>query len=287
MTSSPICLRVLTFNAYHGYPLCPEIERRLELLVAGLRDQAPDIAFLQEISVSTLHGHLPQQLVARLEQSGLDYHLAYAPANGSVADGGVFEEGSAILSRFPIVESETRRLAAATTVRREYHGYEYEEFRIALRATLEIESGRRLDVFTTHVTDADPAGGESPRRRQIEDLARFVVERSNLGLPAIIGGDFNAPPEADEIRWLATRDLHDLCAAGDPGPTNDRHDRDLQDPRDTADQRIDYLFVAGRDFTVRNPRLFLAKAFEIEPGRFLWASDHSGIVADLELVAVR
>src|SRR5262249_20835144 len=90
-------------------------------------------------------------------------------------------------------------------------------------------------------------------------------------------------PESAEIAWLRANDFQDLCADHEPGPTNDRDDRDLESAVDTANQRIDHLFVMGDRVRVVAVRRFLDSAFELEPGRFLWASDHSGVLAELEL----
>lgn len=286
MRSRGLRFKAMTFNLFHDYPLCRHIERRLAMLENELAIQAPDVALLQEVSASRSHGHLAERLVAGLRTRGLEYRLAYAPANGSVADGGNFEEGSAILSRWPIAESQVRRLAADYVLKRESHGYSYEEYRIALRATVVIESGLTIDVFGAHVTDVAPGDLVSPRRLQIEDLARFVAERPSRDFPAIVGGDFNARPETEEITWLRQNGFHDLCVGFEPGNTNDANDRDLEHPEDTANQRIDYLFLADAErgqFNVDSVRLSLAKPTEVEPGRFLWASDHSGILAELEL----
>src|SRR5205823_1491994 len=142
---------------------------------------------------------------------GLEYHLAYSPANGSIEGGGAFEEGSAVLSRWPIVEAEVRRLAAFHPVWRSQHGYEYEEFRIALRAAVEIQPGICIDVVVTHITDAGAREETSPRALQLDDLARFVAERPHREHPAIVGGDFNACPEDDEIASLKGHGFVDVC----------------------------------------------------------------------------
>lgn len=286
MTGRRVPIKALTFNVFHDYPLCRHIDHRLAILEDELAAEAPDVALLQEVSVSRTHGHLPERLVEGLRNRGLEYGLAYAPANGSVAEGGNFEEGSAILSRWPIAETKVRRLAADHVLKRESHGYSYEEYRIAVRATVVIEPGLSIDVFGAHVTDVAPGDGVSPRRLQIEDLARFVAERPSHRVPAIVGGDFNARPEAEEIAWLRRNGFYDLCTGREPGHTNDANDRDLEHPIDTANQRIDYLFVADAEesqLQVGAARLFLAKPAEVAPGRVLWASDHSGILAELEL----
>lgn len=283
----PLSLKALTFNVFHDYPFYRHLDRRLAILAEGLAAEAPDIAVLQEVSVSALHGNLAERLAAMLRQRGLRYEIFYAPANGSVADGGSFEEGGAILSRWPIAGAEARRLAPEHHFRREYRGYSYVEYRIGLRATVVPNPGIALDVFGAHLTDAAP--GEEPpsaRELQIRDLLRFVDERPSRDTPAIVAGDFNACPETRDVGLLKRAGFRDLCEGFDPGPTNDANDRDLESPRDSANQRIDYIFAQDAEqlaVRVHATRLFLGLPVEIEPGRFLWASDHSGIVAELSI----
>jgi endonuclease/exonuclease/phosphatase family metal-dependent hydrolase len=283
-------IKVLTFNLFHDYPFCRHIDRRLAILEDGLAREAPDVVILQEVSVSRLYGDLGERLAAGLRARGLAYELFYAPANGSVRDGGEFEEGSAILSRWPIVDPQARRLAPDVLPTREYRGYPYVEYRIAVRATVAVGEGVALDVFGAHVTDgsADPSNSRV-RRLQIEDLRRFVAERPCPDRPAILGGDLNATPDSEEIVFLRESGLVDVCDGMDLGPTNDPDDRDLENPAETARQRIDYLWVDPTEadvLEVPSARLFLAGAAEVEPGRFLWASDHNGIVAELLLQMV-
>jgi endonuclease/exonuclease/phosphatase family metal-dependent hydrolase len=279
-------LRVVTFNVFHDYPLLRHVEARFALLEAGLALEAPDVVLLQEISVSEAHGHLPNRLVAALRSRGLEYEMVYAAANGSVGDGGSFEEGGAILARHPIAASAVHRLAADRPVVRELHGYRFVEHRVAIRGTILVPDGGLLDVFGVHLTDASPTDGRVPRREQVEDFERFVAERPAAGRPTIVAGDFNAAPDADEIGWLASRGFRDLCAAEGAQATNDRHDRDLETRRDTSDQRIDYVFaLAPADAEVRvvDARLFLAAAASTDEGGWLWASDHNGVLVDLEI----
>jgi len=277
--------QAVTFNLFHDYPQCRHIDRRLALLEAELARTAPEVVFLQEASVSLLYGHLAERLVDGLRQHDLRYDLHYAPANGSIARGEVFEEGSAILSRWPITDAAVRELAAGRRIEREYQGYRFVERRIAIAATLRIEDGVEIEAVGAHVTDAPAEGEVRPRQWQIEDLERFVAERGVKRERVIVGGDFNARPEAEEIAWLRERGFVDVCEASDPGATNDPDDRDLESPNDSSRHRIDYLFVGPgrRSWGVRATRLFLARPAEVEPGRYLWASDHNGISADLFL----
>ncbi|MGH7823410.1 MAG: endonuclease/exonuclease/phosphatase family protein [Candidatus Binatia bacterium] len=282
----PIELKAVTFNVFHDYPRCRHVEPRLAILEDALAAEAPDVVILQEASASLLYGHLVERLVSRLRSRGLGYDFHYAAANGSLARGEAFEEGSAILSRAPIRDAAVRRLAEDHPVEREYQGYRFVEYRIALAATIAFREGVELEVVGAHVTDAtSPPGEPSARRRQVEDLATFVAARSAGRRPAVVGGDFNAVPESPEIGWLRARGLLDVCAAAEPGPTNDPDDRDLESPRDTARHRIDHLFVlpGPARFEVRATRLFLASPVEVEPGRRLWASDHNGVLAELAM----
>ncbi|MGH7856974.1 MAG: endonuclease/exonuclease/phosphatase family protein [Candidatus Binatia bacterium] len=279
-------LKAITFNLFHDYPRCRHVGERLAILEDALAAEAPEVAVLQEASASLLHGHVVERLVERLRSRGLRYEFHYAPANGSLARGEAFEEGSAILSLRPIRDAAVRRLAPDHPVERDYHGYRFVEYRIAVAATIALERGVDVEVVGAHLTDAPSLPGEtSGRRRQAEDLLSFVVARSSGRRPALLGGDFNAAPDASEIRWLRTRGLLDVCESRDPGPTNDPADRDLESPFDTASHRIDHLFVlpGPSKVEVRATRLFLARPVEVAPGRYLWASDHNGIVAELAI----
>jgi endonuclease/exonuclease/phosphatase family metal-dependent hydrolase len=80
-------------------------------------------------------------------------------------------------------------------------------------------------------------------------------------------------------------DLHH--AAGiDPGYTNDRDDLDIEAPEARPNQRIDYIFFRpGRErkFAIEMVQLFLDRPSAEPDGRWLWASDHFGVLARLEL----
>jgi endonuclease/exonuclease/phosphatase family metal-dependent hydrolase len=262
----------------------------MRLVEQALAAEAPDFVLLQEASASLLYGDLTHRLVEGLRARGLPYELHYAPANGSLARGEAFEEGSAILSRWPIRDAAVHRLAENVRVEREYHGYRYAEYRIAVAATAEMAGGVTVEVISTHVTDVgSPTDGPSPRRLQVEDLIRFAADRFAARDVAILGGDFNAGPESEEVALVRRMGWLDVCAGDDPGPTNDPDDRDLESRHDTARHRIDHLFLGNRRgrLDIRSTRLFLAQPVEVEPGRHLWASDHNGLVTHFRLIGDR
>ena len=110
----PDVITVVSFNVLHGGPWSgfagdgQRLERRLEIVAGELALRRPDVIALQEASVSRRLGNVPERLARRL---GL--HHVYAPATSHVFGDGLlsrlivgalgFHEGSAILSRFPIV----------------------------------------------------------------------------------------------------------------------------------------------------------------------------------------
>ena len=112
----PDALRVVTFNLLHGGPASgltgdeTHLDERLRLVTRELREVAPDIVGLQESSITG-----DRNVAARLA-ADLGLHWAYASATGRVTRIGVldrlivwamnFEAGPAVLSRWPIVETE-------------------------------------------------------------------------------------------------------------------------------------------------------------------------------------
>jgi endonuclease/exonuclease/phosphatase family metal-dependent hydrolase len=73
---------------------------------------------------------------------------------------------------------------------------------------------------------------------------------------------------------------------GEPGYTNDRDDLDIEAPQASPNQRIDYVFFRpgrARSFTIESVQLFLDRPSAEGDGRWLWASDHFGVLARLIL----
>jgi endonuclease/exonuclease/phosphatase family metal-dependent hydrolase len=164
----PARIRLVDFNALHGIPGFEGQEARFQDTLAAFRALRPDVIVLQEAWDTARHGNLARRL-----GEGLRLNHVYARANGSRRWLG-YEEGSAVLSRFPILDARRLRLSP----RRPWW-----ECRIAMVATLEV-GGRPLTVAGLHCHDrdeevaADQAGGL---------LARLDRER-----PVVVAGDFNA-----------------------------------------------------------------------------------------------
>jgi endonuclease/exonuclease/phosphatase family metal-dependent hydrolase len=187
-----------------------------------------------------------------------------------------FEEGPAVLSRLPIVETRVHRLSSPWTLH---------ERRVALEAVLDGPTGP-FSVYSVHLTAGSPAG----RRRQIAALVGAVESRPHAH-PVIVGGDFNAEEHSHELRGLTELrgwlDSFRHLNPGDPGHT---WGQTLAAAAATAARRIDFLFsvaTAGERWEPSHSRLVLDRALPAARGGVLWASDHYGVLTDFEAPRMR
>jgi endonuclease/exonuclease/phosphatase family metal-dependent hydrolase len=273
----PSALRVVTFNLLHGGPSSGlwgddhRLDARLGLVVRELRSLDPDILGLQESSIS---GH--RNVAERLAKE-LGLHWAHASATRRLSGVGWvdrllvwamnFEEGPAILSRWPIVETEVVDLPRCV---------KFYDPRVVLRAAVETPRGT-LQVFSTH-TSHDPC--------QVKRLGEIV--RAHPGpLPPLLMGDFNA---ADSTEWMQAlvrdADLVDAFRAANPSASGPTVWQRPDTPDRTATRRVDFIFVGrGREASahVRGSRVVLSTPGQLADGTPLWPSDHYGVLAELSL----
>jgi endonuclease/exonuclease/phosphatase family metal-dependent hydrolase len=253
-------LRVMSLNMLHGFPRFARLPQRLDLIVSEIRRQDPDIVCLQEVPWTLSLGSVADHLAQR---TGLN-HL-YLRANGN-RWAILFEEGEAILSRYPLRDPARRELEPQAG---------FFEHRVTLRAIADTPSGP-LSIVVTHLTHGD----DGVNRAQAEALYAFVD--GTVPPPAVVAGDLNATPTSPQIRalagaWLDTFDAH-------PAPTCCIDDL-AQPSASPLHQRIDYLFLVPGS----PPRLRLLTSRRILDapapldGGWQWASDHVGLLAEIEL----
>jgi endonuclease/exonuclease/phosphatase family metal-dependent hydrolase len=274
---SPAALRVVTFNLLHGGPSSGlsgddhHLEDRLAIVARELRAVDPDIVGLQESSITRR-----RNVAARLA-SQLGLHWAHASATGRVSGIGVldrlivwamnFEEGPAILSRWPIVETEVIDLPRCAR---------FYDPRVVLRAALDTPRGR-MQVFSTHLAHD---------RCQAKRLGEFV--RTHAGsLPALLMGDFNASESIDWmqalIRDAGLVDAYRAANPSAPGPTVWQRP---EAPDPTVTRRVDFIFIlpgTAVPALVRSSRVILSTPGRLANGTALWPSDHYGVVADIAI----
>lgn len=262
------CLRVLTLNIWNRQG---PWEARLRLIREGIRRLDPDLIGLQEIIA-----HESASQAAAIAE-GLGYETAFGVANDL---GGGFAFGNAALSRFPIAASRVFPLPNAGT----------DESRSLLLAEIASPHGK-IPFFVTHLNWKFHHG--MAREAQVSAIAEHVKDEAPIsGLPPILVGDFNAEPDAAEIRFL--RGLQSLGGKstflGDcfgqvgtgPGYTFDATRNPFAAPTHEYPRRIDYVFVRGPDNQVRGKPLTAKVVFdEVEDG--IAATDHYGVYAEISI----
>lgn len=244
-------------------------EARAEPILATLRAAAPDVLCLQEVWDD---GERNQ--AAELADALGGWHHAYA---AKYEFEGVWF-GNAVLSRWPIAAQEHRFLPTPD---------DEDEGRLVLRADVDGPRGP-LSAFSTHLHYRLHHG--NIRQDQVRALCAFVRETAVDGYPPIVGGDFNAAPDSDEIRMmtgktavpappLVFRDVWELAPGDGPGLTWSNANPFAAVEAETP-TRIDYLFV-GWPVEGGRGHATTARLLGDVPVGDVWPSDHFGVLADL------
>ncbi len=274
-------VRVLTWNLWWRWG---PWEQRQAAIRSTLRNSEADIITLQEVWGEPDGTNQAQGLAEEL-----GFHHVFAPA--SAIDS--ISLGNAILSRWPIAASETIPLDVSTDAASS------DDHRVGLFATIEAPWGP-TPVMTTHLVWQRLRS--QSRQEQVRRLVGFLEDTALAEVPPILAGDFNADPDADEIRMITGRsasaapkmvfqDAWEQAGDGSRGDTWTPESKHFPATRKQnivampwLRRRLDYIFVGlpeGRP----NPTtpIFVERAWlegkgdtEAEEG-----SDHYAVVADL------
>ena len=265
-------MRVLTLNLLA--PDKGDYRRRRPVLAEGLARLRPDVVALQE----TVWGDGTDQAVELL---GPGYEVARHP--GRSADG----VGAAMASRWPLgsVEQVDLRVPERPPA-----------LSWAAALVAEVLAPPPLGpLLFVHHKPTWPYGAERERELQAVTTARSVEELvAGRDRHVILAGDFDAPPDAASIRfWTGRQSLEgvsvcyqDAWEVAHPGEAG--HTFSPRNPLVTAGEmalergrRIDYVMARCG---VHGPRLDVAGCELVfdQPVGGVWASDHFGVLADLE-----
>ena len=272
-------IRVLTLNIWNRQG---PWEQRLELIRDGIRRLDPDVVGLQE--VIELDGRSQGHEIA----DGLGYEVAFGLAHDL---GGGVHFGNAVLSRWPILASRVFPLPTGQSAANAGGAAPRQhEQRSLLLAELGSPHGK-LPFFVTHLNWKLHDG--VIREAQVQFVAeRVMAEAPVAGLPPILVGDFNAQPEATEIRFLKglhalggksvfLADCFDAVGAG-PGFTYDPTKNPHAAVTHEFPRRIDYVFVRGPDKHVRGKPLNARVVLDELDGSAC-ASDHYGVLVEVSI----
>ncbi len=257
--------RIVTWNVWANSGPWEERYARIEQLLRGMD---ADIVGMQEVFRAP--GAEPVAEIA--QRLGLVYTPCiewFEPAQ--------LESGTAVLSRWPVSETESRRLA----------GFDGGDGGMVQFAKVDGPRGQ-IDVFVV-MLDWRPDLSHV-RQAQVRELGAYVNEKGSVAHPVVICGDFNAGPETDEMRMLIGQaqtaapglvfwDAWDVASEGGPGHTWSRRNR-YAAPALLPDRRIDYVLSAwprarGAGHPVRCEVLGTAGLAGVDP------SDHFAVMAEI------
>lgn len=293
MSRSLVRCSFITFNLFSDLPAFRHLDRRLEIAARAIVQERPDVVALQELVRASRCGDMGHRLRDHVNHfCGRDeYHLHYAEADGLGEDEWRFDEGIALMGRLKAATTEVEILKFGAQVRIATsvgdQKYRLPDDRVAIHARYELAPGFELDAYATHLTDrSEQLDGVAVRHAQARELMEWVRSTSLPENPVLIGGDFNDVSDSDTIQTITGNgfiDLHAAAGAGS-GHTNDRNDLDIEAPEAFPNQRIDYIFFRpGRgSFAINAVELFLDRPVTEPGGRWLWASDHFGVLSRLE-----
>jgi endonuclease/exonuclease/phosphatase family metal-dependent hydrolase len=271
----------VNYNMMHGLydedPRAPDFDRfadRLALQARELSVLKPDILVLQEFANSQVAGY-PDVRVVLMDALGPDYRMVFGEAGSTRINEGTL--GRMTITRLPVVSAANRPI---------FQG------RSAHRVTVQTKGGV-IDIYNVHLEGPELVGHQE---LEVVRLLTFIDSAGRNQNPVILAGDFNSRPGDAALVRVAQLGFRDVAAekydvtcekAGDPGCTRATAPSLVNNLRNLADIRIDYMFVRGGldiDLKTVSAAPFLNRPLQTESRELLWVSDHIGIQATFEVV---
>lgn len=178
--AEPLRLRVLTYNIRHAVGMDERLD--LDRIAKVIRGVGPDLVAVQEFDQKTRRAGNVDQPAELARRTGLEF--AFGP--NLDFDGGKYGHG--VLSRFPILRHENRKLQS----------FDKGEQRSVLATEIELPGGRRpLPFWATHFDHRPPNAERLAAVRTIAERARPLGDR-----PVLLAGDFNVGPGNEAFQAL-------------------------------------------------------------------------------------
>jgi endonuclease/exonuclease/phosphatase family metal-dependent hydrolase len=259
-------MRIVTWNVWGRYG---EWEARQHGIEEALVASAPDIVCLVE-SWCRAEDTQASRTAARLGFAHHDFVGDWKQED--------WISGIGLTSRWPFTLGERRPL----------RGPDGEGVGEAVSVPVEGERGL-IQLFVV-ILDY-PLGASAVRQAQVRQLTAFITETTSQRHPVVVCGDFNSPPESDEIRLLtglsATPqpglvfyDAWEMAGDGTAGYTWS-NENPLAALAMYPNRRFDYVLSAWpRLGAVGHP--VHCQRLGVLPAEKPQLSDHYGVLADLQ-----
>ncbi len=234
-------IRLFNLNVLHGYPDFEKQNHRYRDIVTEFKRLDADILVLQETWTVAPDGCMAERLGLELR-----CNFAYARANGLVSHIG-FEEGGAILSRFPILEAKRIQLKPRSP---------WWENRVALQAKLDFQGLTTLTVVGVHLSNSPSADAQ----------AEYLLDILRESPPDFLVGDFNSLPDSQAVKAIVKEGYIEAV------PRNE-----------TAEPWIDHVILSPRSqklWALTDTSWVIAT--QPVPNAREAISDHDGILVELD-----
>ena len=254
-----------------------------ERIAAGIRELDPDVICLQEVGewagperndpdeleFGASASNMVHQILARLGDTRYFYTMDWSHYGWDV-----WLEGSAILSRYPLLSSDSRFISSPATNR-----YENWKSRNVPMADIDVPGIGRVAVFSVHAGWWDDP--DEPFQGQFQRLLAWIGEFTEPAPTIILCGDFNVPAGGPGYAMMTGESGYsDQYLLANPDGMHDATIGGGIDGWEDSDvgQRIDYILMNDTSPLVveRARRLFTEADF----GR---VSDHVGVYAEFAL----
>ncbi len=264
-------ITVVTWNLWWRFG---GFQQRQQPILDVLKDADADIICLQEVWAKDNE---------RDQAAWLGEHLGRHVVRHDTAHRDGLSFANAILSRWPIVASESHALPGAEG---------HPALRRVIHATIESPRGL-IHVFATHLDQRfDNSALRQKQLHLISTLAKSIDRNPDTDFPIILAGDLNAVPDSDEIRTLTGRrppfvpglvftDAWEVVGspAGDAGWTW-RNDNPLLALAHWPNRRLDYIMTSWPRKSGQGTPV-AARLIGTTPVDGVMPSDHAGVWAAL------
>lgn len=233
-------IRVMSYNIHHGRGTDDKVD--LDRIANLINDWNPDLVALQEVDNATSRSNFMNQT------DTLAFKTEMFSIFGKNIDVFGGEYGNAVLSRYPIIHSENRKLPKVGN----------SEQRGLLAVWIQLKDKDDLTVFIS--THFDHREKNAERLKSVEKI-KFWIDRGDFGSDLIFAGDLNDTPSSKIILTMNT-----FCDG-----TN-QSDKYKTYPAENPDRQLDYIYTCNKgEYIIDSYHVINASIF----------SDHLPLISDI------